>query len=533
MQPATLVSPMIRVCQHVILRSNFRAVRAAWNGVTELFPNGEPDHDTFFNQDAQYIDSCPVSLPPLTGEVLRDEFLRVKESKPGLDGWCHADFKILSQCAPWTIDYFCEILQLVEQHGVWPSSVISGYAPLIPKSEFFEQPTDLRPLTVLSVLYWIWARIRARQLNGHWQELFAHDGMWGGWLMLRKILRQPLLVLIQQVLALTTQKLSTESHVNFLHVFLTRWVCLLQFTEAFRTASTSDWLVGPLTKLEKRRATNWIKTVKRARHLPVSWDQRCACLSHTRFQYTWGTGTHKLPETKEHENDLVKPRSALMRCLLRRDHYQSNPTLYFSLLASPSLNPFFCHVMDGLTLIWRGIWKTRMVGTFRILFNSPALSTMDGPIARLRQVDQLPEFRGGVRNMFQRNEHEIGAWLHYVRDIRRAEQWKKFSRDRPSFRGIESGICRVETLQYLRQLEDAGRDRDGITPAMAQARMRAAVMGLLLTGGLMTQDVVTRHRNQQTTNCNCSTAGPQFIEHASWYCPHHQQKRVVLQLLMS
>lgn len=33
-------------------------------------------------------------------------------------------------------------------------------------------------------------------------------------------------------------------------------------------------------------------------------------------------------------------------------------------------------------------------------------------------------------------------------------------------------------------------------------------MRLLLTGGLMTQDVVTRHRNQQTTNCNSSMGGP-------------------------
>jgi len=78
----------------------------------------------------------------------------------------------------------------------------------------------------------------------------------------------------------------------------------------------------------------------------------------------------------------------------------------------------------------------------------------------------------GEALLFQRAEHELGSWLHYVRDIWRAGQWKKVSRDRPSFRGIEKGICRVETLQYLRQLEHAGRDRDGITtPAIEQARV--------------------------------------------------------------
>ena len=52
---------------------------------------------------------------------------------------------------------------------------------------------------------------------------------------------------------------------------------------------------------------------------------------------------------------------------------------------------------------------TRRVDTFRILFNSPALSNVDGPIARLRQVDQLPEFRGIVRNMFQRRSTSVST----------------------------------------------------------------------------------------------------------------------------
>lgn len=65
--------------------------------------------------------------------------------------------------------------------------------------------------------------------------------------------------------------------------------------------------------------------------------------------------------------------------------------------------------MDGLTLIWRVMGSTRRVDTFRILFNSPALSNVDGPIARLRQVDQLPEFRGIVRNMFQRRSTSVST----------------------------------------------------------------------------------------------------------------------------
>ena len=49
-------------------------------------------------------------------------------------------------------DSLCQILLAVEQTGVWPSSIISGFTTLIPKSsETPETPTDLRPITVLSV----------------------------------------------------------------------------------------------------------------------------------------------------------------------------------------------------------------------------------------------------------------------------------------------------------------------------------------------------------------------------------------------
>ena len=41
----------------------------------------------------------------------------------------------------------------------------------------------------------------------------------------------------------------------------------------------------------------------------------------------------------------------------------------------------------------------------------------------------------------------------------------------------------------------------------------------------LTQDVVTRHRVNQTTDCDCELGGPQTIEHISWNCTHHIIKR--------
>ena len=52
------------------------------------------------------------------------------------------------------------------------------------------------------------------------------------------------------------------------------------------------------TALELKRQSKWAATVKRARHLPVSWSDRCGALLRTRTQFTYGTGTHCLSELR-------------------------------------------------------------------------------------------------------------------------------------------------------------------------------------------------------------------------------------------
>ena len=162
-----------------------------------------------------------------------------------------------------------------------------------------------------------------------------------------------------------------------------------------------------------------------------------------------------------------------------------------------------------------------------MLFHSPNVTAKDGPIARLRQVDSMPEFRGVVTDMFRRPQHELGLWLHHVREVWRQAQWTRVSRDRPAFKGIQKGILRDQTLAYLRRLDHDSMSSPGetVTVAHEDARMRAAVLRLLLSGGLVTQDVVCRHRYQTKKNCDCSKGGPQTVEHVSWECAHHDGLR--------
>ena len=82
----------------------FAAVRDAWGAVADLFRHHEPDHAAFFDLYDPYITPVDVELPPLTGQILRDEMSRMVVSSPGLDAWCHDDLKLLSHCAPWVMD---------------------------------------------------------------------------------------------------------------------------------------------------------------------------------------------------------------------------------------------------------------------------------------------------------------------------------------------------------------------------------------------------------------------------------------------
>ena len=152
------------------VNKQFEAVRTAWRAVTDLFKNGEPDSDAFFHEYGQLLNPVEVDLPPLTADMLRTELANMTPSSPGLDNWCHRDLLLLSTHAPWVFNELCRLFQAIESHGKWPDSAIAGFTTLIPKGDAAPANSgELRPITVLSLLYRLYARIRAKP-----------EGMWGG-----------------------------------------------------------------------------------------------------------------------------------------------------------------------------------------------------------------------------------------------------------------------------------------------------------------------------------------------------------------
>ena len=240
-----------------------------------------------------------------------------------------------------------------------------------------------------------------------------------------------------------------------------------------------------VTALELHKLAKWTRSIRRSRHLPVTWAERCAALMRTRSQFTWGTGSHTLCHSKNHLDLVTQTRSAIMRCLLRRDRYIANPSMYFCIIAPPTLNPLFARVVDGLLNVRRVILRSAVGRQIRNRYESLHGPETDGPASFLRQTNSLPGFIGSVDAMFRYGFEQPDKWLHDVRQIWRQEQFRRLAVNRPDFDGVQLGVNKEATVSLLKTWEaQAVSTHDHL--AKEDLLQNAAVLRLLLTGGLMT-----------------------------------------------
>ena len=108
-------------------------------------------------------------LPRITGRDLQ-EVARAKSTAGGLDGWAWNEIKALP--LPW-FSGLAIFLELVETSGVWPQGLLDAYLAMIPKVDGDSTPLSQRPLSVLPVVYRLWASLRLGHLR-EWVE---------GWLL--------------------------------------------------------------------------------------------------------------------------------------------------------------------------------------------------------------------------------------------------------------------------------------------------------------------------------------------------------------
>ena len=578
----------------------------------------------------------------------------------------------MQRLGPRVFEPMMQLLSIVEETGKWPVAMISGFTTLIPKTtEPPATPLELRPITVLSALYRVWGRLRAQQLNKLWQEVWCHDGMWGGRsgrgpepvifevmadlekstnstfvaglsfdlvkafdrvprnvlaYILRKM-KMPVQVLTPYLgmlhmasrrykLGIYLDKecplyggilqgcpLSMVAMNAVVHIWLSaineqcptcrprsyvddvsitaisgeKAALTMEIREAFHISddfvqsiggelnkkksftfghmcvagaindnlshsNTFRLLGGSIvfrdsdklnpTQLEKERMKSWTKTVLRVRNLLIPWRDRCNALLRTRSQFTWGAGSHQLCTARGHEDEIIKLRSKIMRALLRRDQYTANPTIYFALLTSPSLNPFFSRIMDGLLIAWRVAKTSPQLHDMIHQYRFGDYGQHDGPLSFLRQINNLPGFQGSVDDMFETDPHDKHLWMHNVREKWRAHEFQRVSRDRPDFRGIEQGVDRNSTLKLLRKLD---QQFHAATDNLQKEDLlqTSAVLRSLLSGGLLTQDTKARHKSKgkEQVLCTCTVGGPCTVFHISWFCTHYSHIRLPIDFL--
>ena len=105
--------------------------------------------------------------------MLADVVLRKSVTAGSLDGWGWRELKALP--VSW-FDELARVLTVVEDTGVWPDGLLDAYIAMIPKTDGDATPLGQRPLSVLPVVYRIWASARMGQLEG-WFRSWVLDSV--------------------------------------------------------------------------------------------------------------------------------------------------------------------------------------------------------------------------------------------------------------------------------------------------------------------------------------------------------------------
>ena len=147
----------------------------AWRPINRKYASDpEPDPAAFLRWYGCPMRRVPMIASRLDGPRLRKGLSRMKPSALGLDGWSLADLRSFPDRL---LGWLADLLREVERLGKWPIRLAEGYTALIPK-EGPPGPLNTRPLTVLSMVYRLWAGVRLVDAIA-WQEAWAHPAAFG------------------------------------------------------------------------------------------------------------------------------------------------------------------------------------------------------------------------------------------------------------------------------------------------------------------------------------------------------------------
>ena len=152
-------------------------LQAAWAPIFRKYASQpEPPWEPFLAEYERVIPpASPMVSAPFTADVLQRRLTRTsKRRAAGLDGWRTAELK--SMPLP-LLELLAQLLNVVEETGIWPDAIPRTEVVLIPKGEG-TGPLQQRPLSIASVVYRLWAGVRLEDAM-QWQESWVLSGQSG------------------------------------------------------------------------------------------------------------------------------------------------------------------------------------------------------------------------------------------------------------------------------------------------------------------------------------------------------------------
>ena len=156
---------------------------SAWSPIFNRYQDDiEPNFDEFLSAFPSSVPAQPMyseTNPFTVSDILADEVAQtiseLKVSSAGVDAWQVCELQLLGQHS---ISRLTTLLNQIELTGVWPTQLAEIPVAALKKPSG-STPMDVRPISLASLIYRIWARVRWKHFS-EWYQSWLPEQLKGG-----------------------------------------------------------------------------------------------------------------------------------------------------------------------------------------------------------------------------------------------------------------------------------------------------------------------------------------------------------------